>query len=140
MTDLHTVEGEGRPAAEVMYDLMCTKVNSQMGCTVGSQTPNFSTYRPIYITHTENNIFVIYSVSCYPSGHKIGLIPSISEKTVTNMVSMHAVYKAPSYDPRLILLTRFPIFWAYFNMLFIFGIACTAGHCENQGSNVRQSS
>ncbi len=46
--------------------------------------------------------------------------------TVTNLVPLHSVYQAPSYELILTFLAPFPTELAYLSMLFILEVLCTA--------------
>ncbi len=51
--------------------------------------------------------------------------------TVTNVVPLHSVHQAPSYEPNLIFLAQFPTELAYLSMLFILEVLCTACSAEH---------
>ncbi len=46
--------------------------------------------------------------------------------TVTNVIPLHSVHQAPSYEPNLTLLAWFLRDLAYLSMLFILEVVCTA--------------
>ena len=51
--------------------------------------------------------------------------------TVTNLVPLHSVHQAPSYEPILTLLAPFLTEFAYLSMLFILEVLC-AEHLKNK--------